>query len=66
MAEEPTTVPIDCPTCDTTARVPLAELADTLARHDEVRHGGERAARVDPDVADELADLVAAELGLVE
>jgi len=59
-------VPIQCPECETTSRVPLADLADRLEKHNRNVHGGEEIARVDPDVADHLADLVATELGLLE
>jgi hypothetical protein len=59
-------VPIQCPECETTSRVPLPALADQLETHNENVHGGEEIARVDPDVADHLADLVASELGLLD
>ncbi len=59
-------VPIVCPECETEARIPLGELADTLDRHNADRHDGREVARVDPAVADSLADLVAADLGLLE
>jgi hypothetical protein len=44
----------------------LPALADQLETHNENVHGGEEIARVDPDVADHLADLVASELGLLD
>lgn len=59
-------VPIVCPDCGTTSRVPLTDLADTIERHNDQRHDGEEVATVDPDVADRIADLVAEELGLLE
>lgn len=59
---ETTDVPIVCPTCDTTTRVPLADLAATLDRHNEGVHDGEDVATVDPDLADHLLDLVADDL----
>lgn len=58
-------VPIVCSACGTETRVPLAELADTLERHNQQRHDGEEIAQVDPELADQLADLVAEELGLL-
>jgi hypothetical protein len=58
-------VPIDCPACGTTTRVPLADVADALKRHNETLHDGADVARVDPDLADRLADIVAEELGLL-
>ncbi|MFC6718882.1 hypothetical protein ACFQGT_14635 [Natrialbaceae archaeon GCM10025810] len=59
-------VPIHCLECDTRARVPLSKLAETLERHNDRLHDGNEVARVDPDVADRLADLVAADMGLLE
>lgn len=59
-------VPVVCPECETTSRVPLSELADAIERHNEQLHDGEEVADVDPDVADSLADLVADDLGLLE
>ncbi|SFS96229.1 hypothetical protein [Halostagnicola kamekurae] len=59
-------VPIVCDQCETTARVPLSELAETLAGHNDRLHDGRQRAVVDPDVADSLADLVADDMGLLE
>lgn len=59
-------VPIVCPDCETTSRVPLTDLADAIERHNDQLHDGEEVATVDPDVADRIADLVAEELGLLE
>ena len=59
-------VPIVCPDCETTSRVPLSGVADAIERHNEQLHGGDDVATVDPDVADRIADLVAEELGLLE
>lgn len=64
--EEMPDVPIVCSACETTTRVPLATLAETLERHNENQHDGESIAEVDPDVADRIADLVADDLGLLE
>lgn len=58
-------VPIHCPACGTTTRVPLSEVGATVERHNEALHDGEDVARVDPDLADQLADIVAEELGLL-
>ena len=60
------TVPIVCSACDTTSRVPLSELRESLDAHNEKRHGGEEIAQVDPVLADALADAVADDLGLFE
>lgn len=59
-------VPIHCPDCETTSRVPLADVADAIDRHNDQLHDGAEVARVDPDVADRIADLVAEELGLLD
>jgi len=58
-------VPISCPECGSESRVPLAEVGDVLQRHNDRRHGGEEVARVDPAIADHLADMVAEDLGLL-
>lgn len=63
-ADEPT-VPIRCPECDTTTRMPISEVADSVERHNEQMHDGEDIAQVDPEVAEELQDIVAEDLGLV-
>jgi DNA-directed RNA polymerase subunit N (RpoN/RPB10) len=59
-------VPIRCVECGTETRVPLSVVGDTLDRHNETRHDGEECARVDPELADQLADLVAEDLGLLD
>jgi len=65
MPSEDPTVPIVCTACETETRVPLAELEDALARHNENAHDGETIAEVDPGLKDQLADLVADDLGLL-
>lgn len=59
-------VPILCPECDTETSVPLSDVAETLERHNETQHGGAACAEVDPALADQLADLVAEDMGLLE
>ncbi|WP_049925772.1 hypothetical protein [Halopiger goleimassiliensis] len=59
-------VPITCPECETTSRVPLPDVAAAIDRHNDQLHDGEDVARVDPDVAEQLADMVATDLGLLE
>lgn len=59
-------VPIVCEQCETTAQVPLSELAEKLAGHNQRLHDGEEQAIVDPDVADSVADLVADDMGLLD
>lgn len=65
MTDDAPKVPIVCPECETTSRIPLSEVADTVERHNEQIHDGEDVARVDPEVADELADMVAEDIGLL-
>lgn len=60
------TVPIVCESCGTRSRVPLADLRESLDKHNDHRHDGEEVAQVDPVLADELADQVAADLGLYD
>jgi len=59
-------VPITCPECETTTRVPIKEVAATVRRHNDQIHDGEDVARVDPTIAEQLQDLVADDLGLLE
>jgi hypothetical protein len=59
-------VPVVCPECDTTTRIPLPEVADAIARHNDQLHDGESVAEVDPAVVEHVADLAASELGLTE
>lgn len=66
MTADDPEVPIVCPECETRAEIPLSDLADRLDDHNERLHDGEPVAEVDPAVADELADLVAEELGLLD
>jgi hypothetical protein len=65
-SDETPTVPIICPQCETTTRIPVDDLADSLDRHNEQLHDGEDVAHVDPDIADEIQDIVAEDLGLLE
>ena len=64
--EDDPRVPIVCPACETTSRIPLADVADAIDRHNEQLHDGEDIAAVDPDIADQIADLAASDLGLLE
>jgi hypothetical protein len=63
-ADEPE-VPIICPECDTTTRMPISEVADNLERHNDQMHDGEDIAQVDPDIAEQLQNIVAEDLGLL-
>jgi len=66
MTDDDPAVPIVCQECDTETEVPLSEVADMLDRHNDNQHDGEECAQVDPALADELQDLVAEDMGLLE
>lgn len=66
MSEDEPTVPIVCPECDTSSRIPLSEVGDTVEQHNERLHDGEEVASVDPAIAEHLTDMVAEDLGLLE
>lgn len=59
-------VTIECPDCGTESKVPLSDAADRLDSHNERVHDGEDVARLDPVVADRLADILAEEMGIFE
>ena len=63
-SEDSPRVPILCEACGTETRVPLADLAETLERHNDRLHDGEEVAEVDPSIAEELADIVAEDMCL--
>ncbi len=65
-ADDEPSVPIVCPDCGTDTRIAVEDVGDSLEQHNERFHDGEEVAQVDPEVADQLADLVAADLGLLE
>ncbi|MFW6435767.1 MAG: hypothetical protein ACOCY1_05235 [Halovenus sp.] len=65
-SEDGPEVPIICPECETTTRIPAEEVADSLERHNERLHDGDEVAHVDPDLAEQLQNLVAKDLGLLE
>lgn len=65
-SEDSPTVPIICPACETTTRIPVGDLPESLDRHNEQMHDGEEIAHIDPDIAEQLQDLVAQDLGLLE
>jgi hypothetical protein len=66
MSDDPTTVPVVCPACETTSRIPLDDVARAVRKHNENQHAGEDVAGVDPAVVDGIADLAAEELGLTD
>ena len=63
-ASEPT-VPITCPECETTSRVPIDDVAGAIERHNDRLHDGAEVAEVDPALREEIADMVAEDLGLL-
>lgn len=65
-SDDSPTVPIVCPECETTTRISVDDLPESLDRHNEQLHDGEAVARIDPDIADQLQDLVAKDLGLLD
>jgi len=65
-SEDTPTVPIVCPECDTTTRIPVEDVADSLDRHNERFHDGEEIAQIDPDIAEQLQNIVAEDLGLLD
>lgn len=66
MSDDEPKVPVHCPECETRTRVALSSVGENVTKHNERLHDGEDVARVDPAVADELADLIAEDLGLLE
>ncbi len=65
-SDDETGVPVQCEACDTRTRVPLSDLAEAIERHNEDVHDGEAVAEVDPDLKEQLANLVVDDLGLLE
>ncbi|QLG48445.1 hypothetical protein [Natrinema halophilum] len=59
-------VPVVCQDCETTTRIPLPDVADAIERHNAQLHDGDDVAKVDPAIADRIADLAASDLGLLE
>lgn len=59
-------VPIVCPKCETSSRVPLATVGDAIDRHNARFHDGADVAAVDPAVTEHIADMVAEDMGLLE
>lgn len=66
MSDEEPTVPVLCEACGTTTRVALSEVGDAVDSHNDQLHDGEAMAEVDPTLSEQLADVVAEELGLLE
>jgi len=66
MSSDDPSVPIVCTECETETRVPLSDVGEALTRHNDGKHDGEDVAEVDPALKDQLADLVADDLGLFD
>jgi len=60
--DEAPTVPVVCDACGTTTRVPLSEVTDTVARHNDRLHDGASEAAVDPALVEEIRNLAADDL----
>lgn len=59
-------VPIVCAECNTQTRVGLNDAGEVIDRHNTQLHDGDDVARIDPDVAAHVLDMVAQDLGLVD
>lgn len=66
MTDDDPTVPVVCENCGTRTAVPLSSVGDAVERHNENQHDGEEIATVDPAIKEELADMVAKDLGLLD
>ncbi len=64
--EQEPEVPVVCDACGTETAVALSAVAETVASHNERLHDGAEEAGVDPALADQLADVVAEDMGLLE
>jgi hypothetical protein len=65
-SEDAPAVPVVCEACETTSRVPLSAVAEAVERHNEGMHDGEEMASVDPAIREQLADMVAEDMGLLD
>jgi hypothetical protein len=65
MSDEPD-VPIRCEACETTSRVPVSEVGEAVEDHNDRLHDGADVAQVDPALSEQLADIVAEDMGLLE
>lgn len=66
MPDDEPTVPIVCPSCETSSRVSIDDVADAVDAHNDRHHDGDAVADVDPALKDQLADLVVDDLGLLD
>lgn len=65
MSDDEPAVPVHCPECETTTRIAISELGESVERHNERMHDGEDIAHVDEAIVKELQDLVAKDLDLL-
>lgn len=63
---EPPTVPVICSDCETETEMAIDDVADAVESHNERLHDGEQVAQVDPQIAEQVADLVAQDMGLLD
>ncbi|WP_436935039.1 hypothetical protein [Halovenus marina] len=66
MSDDEPAVPVACPECETTTRIPLSDLKAGIEAHNDRLHDGEEVARIDPAIKEELTDLVAKDLELLD
>ncbi|WP_121822622.1 hypothetical protein [Halostella salina] len=66
MSDDQPDVPVICPKCDTRTQVPLDDVSESVARHNDQLHDGEAVAEVDPAIREHLADRVAEDIGLLD
>lgn len=66
MSDDEPTVPVHCPECETTSRIPLSDLAEKVERHNEQLHDGEDVAHIDEGIKNALADMVVEDMGLLD
>lgn len=64
-ADDPT-VPVVCSECGTETSMAIEAVADAVERHNDRLHGGDQVAQVDPAIAEQVTDLVAEDLGLLD
>ncbi|KAB1194624.1 MULTISPECIES: hypothetical protein [Haloferax] len=57
-------VPIVCEACETTSRIPLSDVPDTIQKHNDQLHDGEDIAQVDPEIVRHVTDLAAEDIGV--
>ena len=65
MSDDEPGVPVVCPECETTTRIPLSRVGESIERHNEQMHDGEEIAGVDPAITAEIQNLVAEDLELL-